>query len=153
MKRSTLNPQRRARLLQKRLILHKRRNHWQIVFDHMIATPDEDRIGDQAEPIWQLNSLHRQLAALDRVLGIRSRSGKSKSQMVKRSIVVAGRKTSVSLEDDFWRSFKDDADQRRMTLSQLATEIRAARKTGSLSSLIRLYVLGLYRDQFFELQK
>src|SRR4030095_1742417 len=107
MKRATLNPQDRAHLLQKRLILRKRRNHWQIVADHLIATPPEDRVGDLAEAIRQLDDLHGQLAALDRVLGKRSRSRKTKPRMVKRSIVIAGRQTNVILEDAFWRSFED----------------------------------------------
>ena len=154
MKRSPLNPQSRARLLQKRLILRKRRNHWQIVFDHLIATPAEDRIGDPAEAIRQLNDLIRQLAALNRVLGIRGRDRQAKSQLIKRrSIVIAGRATSVTLEDTFWHSFRDVADERRVTLSQLVTEIRAVRTTGTLSSAIRLFVLGVYRDRLSELQK
>jgi len=71
MKRPALSPHSRARLLQKHLILRKRRNHWQIVFDHLIATPAEDRIGDPAAAVRQLNDLYRQLAALNRVLGIK----------------------------------------------------------------------------------
>jgi predicted DNA-binding ribbon-helix-helix protein len=153
MKRSALSPQSRARLLQKRLILQKRRNHWQIVFDHLIATPSEDRIGDPIEAVRQLNDLNRQLAALNRLLGIRNRSRQMKSQAVKRSIMVAGRKTNVSLEDAFWNSFKDAADERRLTLAQLIAEVRATRSTGSLSSAIRLFVLGLYRDRLSEPQK
>jgi predicted DNA-binding ribbon-helix-helix protein len=153
MKRSVLSPHSRARLLQKHLILRKRRNHWQIIFDHLIATPAEDRIGDPAEAVRQLNDLYRQLAALNRVLGIKNHSRRTKSQTVKRSIIIAGRKTNVSLEDAFWHSFKDLADERRVTLSQLAAEIRAIRTTGTLSSAIRLFVLGLYRDRLSELQK
>ena len=153
MKRSALSPHSRARLLQKHLILRKRRNHWQIVFDHLMATPAEDRIGDPAGAVRQLNDLYRQLAALNRVLGIRNHSRQTKSQTVKRSIIIAGRKTNVSLEDAFWHSFKDLADERRVTLSQLAAEIRAIKTTGTLSSAIRLFVLGLYRDQLSELQK
>jgi predicted DNA-binding ribbon-helix-helix protein len=153
MKRSALSPQSRARLLQKHLILRKRRDHWQIIFDHLIATPAEDRIGDPAEAVRQLNDLYRQLAALNRVLGIKSRSRQTKSQTVKRSIIIAGRKTNVSLEDAFWHSFTDLADERRVTLSQLATEIRAISTTGTLSSAIRLFVLGLYRDRLSELQR
>jgi predicted DNA-binding ribbon-helix-helix protein len=153
MKRPALSPHSRARLLQKHLILRKRRNHWQIVFDHLIATPAEDRIGDPAAAVRQLNDLYRQLAALNRVLGIKNRGWKTKSQTVKRSIIIAGRKTNVSLEDAFWHSFKDLADERRVTLSQLAAEIRAIKTTGTLSSAIRLFVLGLYRDRLSELQK
>ena len=74
MKRATSTLQDRAQLLQKRLILRKRRDHWRIVSDHLIATPPEDRIGDLAEANRQLYDLYGQLAALDRVLGIRSRS-------------------------------------------------------------------------------
>jgi predicted DNA-binding ribbon-helix-helix protein len=153
MKRSALSPQSRARLLQKHLILRKRRNHWQIIFDHLIATPAEDRIGEPAEAVRQLNDLYRQLAALNRLLGIKNRSRQTKPQTVKRSIIIAGRKTNVSLEAAFWHSFKDLADERRVTLSQLATEIRAVRATGTLSSAIRLFVLGLYRDRLSELQR
>jgi predicted DNA-binding ribbon-helix-helix protein len=153
MKRSALSPHSRARLVQKHLILRKRRNHWQIVFDHLIATPAEDRIGDPAEAIRQLNDLYRQLAALNRVLGIKNHRRQTKSQTVKHSIIIAGRKTNVSLEDAFWHSFKDLADERRVTLSQMATEIRAIRTTGTLSSAIRLVVLGLYRDRLSEWQK
>ena len=42
-----------------------------------------------------------------------------KSPVVKRSIVIAGHKTSVSLEDAFWASLKDIAGTRNMTLSEL----------------------------------
>ena len=153
MKRSALSPQSRARLLQKHLILRKRRNHWQIIFDHLVATPADDRIGDLAEAVRQLNDLYRQLAALNRVLGIKNPGRPTKPQTVKRSIIIAGRKTNVSLEDAFWHSFKDLADERRVTLSQLAAEIRAIKTTGTLSSAIRLFVLGIYRDRLSELQK
>jgi predicted DNA-binding ribbon-helix-helix protein len=153
MKRPALSPHGRARLLQKHLILCKRRNHWQIVFDHLIATPAEDRIGDPAEAIRQLNDLYRQLAALNRVLGIKNDNRQTRSQTVKRAIIIAGRKTNVSLEDAFWHSFKNLADERGVTLSQLATEIRAIRTTGTLSSAIRHFVVGRYRDRRSELQK
>ena len=42
-----------------------------------------------------------------------------KSLVIKRSIVVAGRKTSVSLEDDFWVALKEIARVNRVTLSDL----------------------------------
>ena len=41
-----------------------------------------------------------------------------KSPVVKRSIVIAGHKTSVSLEDAFWQELKDIATSRQMTLSE-----------------------------------
>ena len=67
------------------------------------------------------------------------------SPVVKRSIVIAGRKTSVSLEDAFWRALKEIASTRRLTLSALVAGIDAGR-TGNLSSAIRLFVLGHYRS-------
>ena len=70
-----------------------------------------------------------------------------KSPVVKRSIVIAGHKTSVSLEDAFWGALKDIAIARNMTLSELVASIDAARKQGNLSSAIRLYVLDHFRSQ------
>lgn len=68
-----------------------------------------------------------------------------KSPVVKRSIVVAGHKTSVSLEEAFWNAMKEIASARGMTLSDLVSEIDNTRKQGNLSSAIRLYVLDHYR--------
>ena len=62
-----------------------------------------------------------------------------KSLVVKRSIVRAGHKTSVSLEDEFWNALKDIAGDRHVTLSELVGGIDAQRQHGNLSSaLIRL---------------
>ncbi len=65
-----------------------------------------------------------------------------KSPVVKRSIVIAGHKTSVSLEEPFWHNLKQIAGARRMTLSELVGSIDAERQYGNLSSAIRLFVLG-----------
>jgi len=70
-----------------------------------------------------------------------------RSLISKRSIVVAGHKTSVSLEDDFWNALKELAVQRDLTLSELVGTIDADRRHSNLSSAIRLFVLGTYRDQ------
>ena len=70
-----------------------------------------------------------------------------KSSVIKRSIVVAGHKTSVSLEDAFWKSLKEIAGQRDMTLADLVAAIDGNREHANLSSAIRLFVLGVYRDQ------
>jgi predicted DNA-binding ribbon-helix-helix protein len=70
-----------------------------------------------------------------------------KSSVVKRSVVVAGHKTSVSLEDEFWKDLREIADGRDTTLSNLVATIDAGRQHGNLSSAIRLFVLGFYRDQ------
>jgi predicted DNA-binding ribbon-helix-helix protein len=71
-----------------------------------------------------------------------------KSLIVKRSVVVAGHKTSVSLEERFWKSLKEIAKLRHMTLSALLAAIDSERYHGNLSSAIRLFVLNFYRDQF-----
>ncbi|QRG04973.1 ribbon-helix-helix domain-containing protein [Xanthobacter dioxanivorans] len=68
-----------------------------------------------------------------------------KSPVVKRSIVIAGHKTSVSLEDAFWEALKEIASGRRLTLSDLVATIDSARTQGNLSSAIRLFVLDHYR--------
>ncbi len=70
-----------------------------------------------------------------------------KSPVVKRSIVIAGHKTSVSLEDAFWKGLKEIAGGRDMTLSELVAAIDSERRHGNLSSAIRLFVLDHYRSQ------
>jgi predicted DNA-binding ribbon-helix-helix protein len=70
-----------------------------------------------------------------------------KSPVVKRSIVIAGHKTSVSLEDAFWKGLKEIASSRNMTLSDLVASIDGGRRQGNLSSAIRLFVLDHYRSQ------
>jgi predicted DNA-binding ribbon-helix-helix protein len=69
------------------------------------------------------------------------------SPVVKRSIVIAGHKTSVSLEDAFWQGLKEIAVLRQMTLSDLVASIDTDRRHGNLSSAIRLFVLDYYRAQ------
>jgi predicted DNA-binding ribbon-helix-helix protein len=68
-----------------------------------------------------------------------------KSPVVKRSIVIAGHKTSVSLEDAFWDALKEIATVRSATLSEVVAGIDASRSQGNLSSAIRLFVLEHYR--------
>ena len=68
-----------------------------------------------------------------------------KSPVVKRSIVIAGHKTSVSLEDAFWKGLKEIATGREVTLSDLVASIDTDRRHGNLSSAIRLFVLDHYR--------
>ena len=69
------------------------------------------------------------------------------SPVLKRSIVIAGHKTSISLEDEFWNSFKEIASERGMTVTALVGAIDGDRKHVNLSSAIRLFVLGVYRNQ------
>ena len=70
-----------------------------------------------------------------------------KSPVVKRSIVIAGHKTSVSLEDEFWKGLKEIASGRELTLSDMVASIDTDRRHGNLSSAIRLFVLDHYRGQ------
>jgi predicted DNA-binding ribbon-helix-helix protein len=70
-----------------------------------------------------------------------------KSTVVKHSIVVAGHKTSVSLEEEFWSALKVIAGKRLMSVSDLVGSIDAQRQRGNLSSALRLFVLEAYRSQ------
>ena len=70
-----------------------------------------------------------------------------KSPVVKRSIVIAGHKTSVSLEEAFWNGMKEISARRNMTLSELVGEIDSNRQQGNLSSAIRLFVLDYFRNR------
>jgi predicted DNA-binding ribbon-helix-helix protein len=58
--------------------------------------------------------------------------------------VVAGHRTSVSLENAFWDGLRDAAAERRISVNDLVTEIDRNR-SGSLSGALRLYVLAAAR--------
>ena len=62
----------------------------------------------------------------------------------KRSVVVAGHRTSVSLEPIFWDQLREIAVQRRISVNELVTLIDQQRN-GSLSSAIRVFVLETVR--------
>src|SRR5262249_10837166 len=70
-----------------------------------------------------------------------------KSLISKRSIVIAGHKTSVSLEDEFCDSLKEIAKEGARTLAESVDAIDLNRQHSNLSAAIRLFVLGFYRDQ------
>jgi predicted DNA-binding ribbon-helix-helix protein len=70
-----------------------------------------------------------------------------KSLVTRHSISIAGHKTSVSLEDAFWSGLREIAKGRDESLSKLISSINADRQFSNLSSAIRLFVLGFYRDQ------
>jgi len=70
-----------------------------------------------------------------------------KSAVLKRSVVVAGHKTSVSLEEPFWSCMKEIAAARSITLSDLIREIDKCRDHGNLSSAIRLFALSHYQQR------
>ena len=77
---------------------------------------------------------------------------KAKSPIPKRSIVIAGQKTSVSLEDQFWEALKDIAKGRGSTLQVLVTIINADRRNPNLSSAIRVFVLEDSQEQLAALK-
>ena len=68
-----------------------------------------------------------------------------KSPVIKRSILLAGHKTSVSLEEAFWQGLKEIASSRGVSVSALIGTIDARRVEGNLSSGIRLFVLDYFR--------
>ena len=73
---------------------------------------------------------------------------RGKSPILKRSVIINGHKTSVSLELPFWLELKSIAAERQLTLGELISIIDANRQQGSLSSAIRLFVLAQYRPDY-----
>jgi predicted DNA-binding ribbon-helix-helix protein len=69
------------------------------------------------------------------------------SAVVKRSILLGGRNTSVSLEDEFWSALKEIAAARQTTVSRLIATIDQGREQVNLSSTLRLFVLRWFREQ------
>ena len=74
-------------------------------------------------------------------------AGEAVSRVLKRSINIGGHKTSISLEDEFWNCLKEIAGERGISLGAMIDGIDGGRKHANLSSAIRLFVLGVYRDQ------
>lgn len=67
---------------------------------------------------------------------------------VKRSLTLSGHRTSVSLEDEFWISFREIAEKRGQPINALAAEIDATRGPDiGLASAIRLFVLDYYKSR------
>jgi predicted DNA-binding ribbon-helix-helix protein len=76
-----------------------------------------------------------------------ARAKLTKTNVFKRSIAFGGHKTSISLEDEFWDALKEIASDRYVMPSDLVADINANRQHANLSSAIRVFVLGFYRDQ------
>ena len=64
-----------------------------------------------------------------------------KSTVTKRSVVIDGHKTSVSLEDTFWLALKEIAAQKRMALGEMLDTISDGRDNANMSSAVRQYVM------------
>jgi predicted DNA-binding ribbon-helix-helix protein len=69
------------------------------------------------------------------------------SPVIKRSIVIAGHKTSVSIEDAFWTALKEIAQARQQSVAELIGSIDGTRRGANLSSAIRVFVLDYYRGR------
>jgi predicted DNA-binding ribbon-helix-helix protein len=63
----------------------------------------------------------------------------------KRSVVIGGHKTSVSLEEAFWSAIREIAIERGVSMSAMIAQIDSAKQQSNLSSAIRLFVLEHYR--------
>jgi predicted DNA-binding ribbon-helix-helix protein len=63
------------------------------------------------------------------------------ARVVKRSLVIAGHHTSISIEDAFWRRLRRIALERGLSLNRLAAKVDASRGDANLSSAIRVFVL------------
>ena len=62
------------------------------------------------------------------------------NEVLKRSVVIAGHRTSVSMEEAFWKAFKDIAKTRGVSVNRLIEQVDSGRQ-GNLSSAIRVFVL------------
>ncbi len=67
----------------------------------------------------------------------------------KRSVMIAGHSTSISLAAEFWSALRDIARRRGLSLNEIVAEIDGTR-TGNLSSAIRVYVLNAVRNEHVE---
>jgi len=67
-----------------------------------------------------------------------------KSTIIKRSVVLSGKKTSLSVEDEFWTGLKEIATAQGTTISEILTTLSSGRKQGNFSSCLRLFVLDYY---------
>ena len=73
----------------------------------------------------------------------------SGSLVRKRSVLIAGHPTSISLEAEFWEALKDIAERKNRSLASLIAEIDQVR-TGNLSSAVRVFVLRELQDRLRE---
>ncbi len=70
-----------------------------------------------------------------------------KSAIVKRSVILNGHKTSISLENEFWLCLREIVDQKKVKLSVLLRQIDNERSHANLSSAVRVFVLNHMRSQ------
>lgn len=70
--------------------------------------------------------------------------------MQKRSFSIAGHRTSIALEPEFWLALEEIASTRGLSLAGLVREIDETREAANLSSAIRLSILAWYRARAVE---
>ncbi len=66
---------------------------------------------------------------------------------MKRSVTVAGHRTSLSLEDEFWQALNQAAEEDGKTLTGLIAELDRSRQQPNLSSAIRVWLLTRYQGK------
>ena len=69
------------------------------------------------------------------------------TRIAKHSLVIAGHRTSISLEDAFWKGLKAIAAADQRPLANLVAQIDATRGEANLSSAIRVFVLERLRSK------
>lgn len=70
-----------------------------------------------------------------------------RSVVIKRSIILDGHKTSVSLENEFWDGLREIVEAKKTTVSILVGQIDRERDNCNLSSAIRVYVFNHFRQR------
>jgi predicted DNA-binding ribbon-helix-helix protein len=70
-----------------------------------------------------------------------------RSVVIKRSIILDGHKTSVSLENEFWDGLREIVEAKKTTVSLLVGQIDRERDNCNLSSAIRVYVFNHFRQR------
>jgi predicted DNA-binding ribbon-helix-helix protein len=69
-------------------------------------------------------------------------------KLLKRSVTIAGHRTSVSLEPEFWDALNEIAAEKKRPLARLIGEIdKREGREQNLSSALRLFVLAHYRKR------
>jgi predicted DNA-binding ribbon-helix-helix protein len=72
------------------------------------------------------------------------------TRVVKHSLVIAGHRTSISIEDAFWRRLRRIAAERGLSVNALTALVDASRGDANLSSALRVFVLEAESDSCFE---
>ena len=75
------------------------------------------------------------------------RATATSAAVAKRSLTIAGHRTSISLEDVFWQGLRDAAEARGIAVAALVAEVDRGRGPANLSSALRVHVLDLYRSR------